>query len=110
MHANVAWLTDQLATTLPGLVTALPLDATYLVWLDCTGLVARLGLGAAGALATFFVDEARLCLSPGPEFDPDGAADGCMRLNAACPRAMLEDAVRRLQLAVQRRAAAAPNR
>ena len=76
-------------------------QATYLVWIDCARLCERLDLGAAGALHGFFLD-AGLVLSPGADFDPTGASDHCMRLNCACPRATLQDAVERLRLAIAR--------
>lgn len=95
---NVAHLTHALNDANVG-VRALPLQATYLVWLDCTGLVERYHLQGAEALEGFML-AAGLVLSPGREFDPTGASDAFMRLNAACPRDVLDEAVSRLRLAV----------
>lgn len=100
---NIDCLSRELERHLAGLVTAPPSDATYLVWLDCTGLARRLGLTTGHALEGFML-EAGLCLSPGHEFCADGHADLCMRLNAACPRATIEEAARRLRDAVERAA------
>ena len=97
VRSNVAFLRDALEAADVGIM-ALPVQATYLVWLDCAGLVERCGLKGAGALEAFMLS-AGLVLSPGHEFDPTGASDLYMRLNAACPRAVLEEAVGRLRLA-----------
>ena len=64
VHANVTYLSSSFAQHLPGLVVAQPLDATYLLWLDCTGLASRLGLTSAAALEEFWLG-AGLCLSRG---------------------------------------------
>ena len=50
------------------------------------------------------LDEARLCISPGSEFDPTGASDCFVRLNAACPRSTIELAALQLRQAIERRA------
>ncbi len=68
-------------------------EGTYLVWLDCTGL----GLEPAG-LKKFMVQQARLGLNDGVPFGPGG--QGFMRLNVACPRAILEQALAQLEAAV----------
>lgn len=99
VHANVTYLSSSFAQHLPGLVVAQPLDATYLLWLDCTGLASRLGLTSAAALEEFWLG-AGLCLSPGAEFCKAGHCDFFMRLNTACPRSTLEEVVRRLRGAV----------
>ena len=40
-----------------------------------------------------------LCLSPGRDFDPTGGSDYFMRINIACPRGVVEDALARLRRA-----------
>ncbi|HEY5386654.1 MAG TPA: PatB family C-S lyase [Thermoleophilia bacterium] len=63
-------------------------EATYLAWLDVRGL--------AHADAARACLEAGLALSPGAAFgDP-----GFLRLNFACPRSTLQEALRRLQTAL----------
>ena len=71
----------------PGLSMG-PVEATYLAWIDCRGL----GLSNP---AQFFED-AGVGLSDGAEFE----APGFVRLNFACPRARLQEALRRIQKAV----------
>jgi len=74
--------------SLPG-VTSMPLDGTYLAWLDLwgTGLTMK-------EIVRRFQEEARLALNHGPTFGPGG--DKHMRLNFACPRSMLDEALGRL--------------
>ena len=96
VSSNVRFLRQFVRAHVPG-VHALPLDATYCVWLDCSAL----GLDAAG------LDElmlrAGLVLSPGREFDSSGGSDHFQRINVACSRRMLENALCKLQRAVATR-------
>lgn len=101
VRANLEFLSGALAARDIG-VTALPVQATFLAWLDCTGLVQRYRLDGPGALRKFFADDAGLVLSAGSEFDPTGQSDAFMRMNVACPRAQIVEAVDRLRAAVGR--------
>lgn len=69
-------------------------DATYLMWLDCR----ELGL-QGDALPEFMIHKAGLGLSDGRNFAR--GLDGFMRLNAACPRSILEQAMHQLESAVR---------
>lgn len=64
-------------------------ESTYLAWLDCRSL----GLSDAG-LISLVEDGAGLWLDMGDVFGPDGS--GFVRMNYACPRDVLTDAVGRL--------------
>jgi cystathionine beta-lyase len=101
VSANLDFLAGALAASDLG-VTALPVQATFLAWLDCAALVKRYRLEAPGALHKFFADDAGLVLSAGSEFDPTGQSDTFMRMNVACPRAVIVEAVERLRAAVAR--------
>jgi cysteine-S-conjugate beta-lyase len=80
LDANRRRLATLLATELPGVSYRKP-DATYLAWLDCTGL----GLDDP---ATFFLHEARVAVNDGPAF---GAGyESFIRLNFATSSALLE--------------------
>lgn len=70
-------------------VRVLPADSLYLAWMDCRGL----GLDAA-ALDRFMLTRARLWLDKGQKFGAEG--HGYMRVNLGCPRATVDEAVRRL--------------
>ena len=63
------------------------------MWLDCKDL----GMDQE-ALKKFFFEKAKLGLNDGTTFGRGGL--GYMRLNIACPRATLEDAVERMEKAV----------
>ena len=71
-------------------------DASYLVFLDCR----ELNLPQK-ELAEFFVDGARLALNDGSIFGKEG--EGFMRLNAGCPRSILELALNQLEAAYKNR-------
>jgi len=68
-------------------------EGTYLVWLDCRAL----GMDNL-ALREFFLDKARVGFDDGYIFGPAGI--GFQRVNIACPRSILEDAVKRIEMAV----------
>ena len=78
-----------LAESLPA-VKAVKSDATYLLWLDCTAY------GLSGeALFTHIRKESGLFVLAGEEYGSGG--EGFLRLNVACPRALLQDGLSRLK-------------
>ncbi|MCH3943182.1 MAG: MalY/PatB family protein [Atopobiaceae bacterium] len=79
-------------TSLP--VTAIPLEGTYLQWLDCR----RLRLGPAELEA--FMQDANLFFDEGHLFGPEG--DGFERMNLAAPRQVVAEGLGRLQEALAR--------
>ena len=95
-----------LAEHVPELVCLRP-QATYLVWIDCSGLEALLSKAAAAAAAPplsvrdFLVKRARVLLSSGAEFGPEAEWRQYQRLNVACSRDMLEDSLARVRDAVR---------
>lgn len=92
LEGNMTYVQSYLQANIPQITCTLP-ESTYLMWLDCRGL----GLDD-DALNRFFVTQAKLGLNGGNAFDRDLC--GYMRLNAACPRSVLEEAMARLQKAV----------
>ena len=80
-------------TEIPGIRWTPPL-ATYLAWLDCTGL----GLGDEPAER--FLNRGRVALARGLDYGPSGA--GHVRLNFATSPEHLGEAVRRMALALER--------
>ena len=64
-------------------------EATYLLWIDCSALTHD-----TTELTEFLRKETGLILSRGGQYGSGGEA--FLRLNAACPRAILEDGVGRL--------------
>ena len=66
--ANVRFLVDFVSAHVPGVAPLSP-EATYLVWLDCSGLLEWINI-APEQLHGWLLRHARLCLSPGDEFVP----------------------------------------
>jgi cysteine-S-conjugate beta-lyase len=89
---NRALLGELLGAQLPA-VRYVPPRAGYLAWLDCTSL----GLGDDPAHA--MLERGRVALSPGPSFGAQGK--GFARLNIATSRALLEEAVGRMVVAMR---------
>ena len=90
LMGNFRYVKEFIDQNVPGIKTFVP-EATYLMWLDCRGL----GMDQE-ALVKFMIEKAGLGLSNGRGF----GLDGCMRLNAACPRSILEKAMGQLAAAV----------
>ncbi len=80
------------AERMPQIVVA-PLEGTYLAWLDCR----RLGLDD-GELMRLLHEEARVWPEPGQRFGAEG--QGFIRLNIACPRSVLVEALQRIEAAM----------
>lgn len=95
VRKNLAFAVDYINSKVPGIHAYLP-EATYLLWLDCRGL----GLEQE-ELEAFFLREAKVALNSGTTFGPEGR--GFMRMNTACPRTLLIQALDRLQGACVRR-------
>ncbi|AFQ52187.1 MalY/PatB family protein [Burkholderia cepacia] len=76
---------------LPLLVT--PTGALYLAWVDFRGL----GMATA-ELHDLLLRRARLWLDPGSKFGVEG--EGFMRINLACPRSVVDEALLRLTSAL----------
>ncbi|ABS42062.1 MalY/PatB family protein [Clostridium botulinum] len=70
-------------------------DATYLVWLDCR----ELGMSNE-ELRDFMIHKVGLGLNEGCGFGR--SLSGYMRLNAACPRSVLEQALKQLKEAIDK--------
>jgi cysteine-S-conjugate beta-lyase len=91
LRGNRDFLKSFLTRELPGVRLEAPLEATYLAWLNVEAL------GLADPVAHF--EKHGIGLSDGAFF---GAPRGkCVRLNFGCPRATLEEALRRMKAAVK---------
>ncbi|MGE9295924.1 MAG: MalY/PatB family protein [Puniceicoccales bacterium] len=91
LTANRDFLYEYVAAKLPGIEFQQSMQATYLAWMNVTGLKER-GVENPHAL---FVDHG-VGLSPGSDF---GNGD-YLRLNFGCPRATLEQALERMAKAI----------
>lgn len=88
LRGNYEYLRDYFVRHLPD-YPVLPLEGTYLAWIDC-----RASGTVSGALAVRLLEEHRLMLSPGEMYGPGG--EYFLRVNLACPRARLAEALERL--------------
>lgn len=84
-------LLDEGLAQIPG-VRSMPLEATYLAWVDFGGL----GMADDEVWRRIALD-ARIGVNRGPAFGTGG--EGFARINFAAPRAMVRDAVARMQAA-----------
>jgi len=84
-------LFDEGINAIPG-VRSLPLQSTYLAWVDFAGT----GM-AFDEIAARIRDHAKIAVSPGPAFGAGGAL--CQRINLATQRSTVIEAVKRLQAA-----------
>ena len=82
---------DAGVNAIPG-VASMPLESTYLAWVDFNGT----GMDPA-EIARRIEKDARIAVNHGASFGTGGA--GFMRLNLGAPRAVIVDAVERLQRA-----------
>jgi len=78
----------------PQLIKIVPIEATYLAWLDCRGMGVR-----DKVLRDFFVKEAKLGLSAGISFGREGS--GFMRLNFAVTSDKMSQIIKNLQKALK---------
>jgi cystathionine beta-lyase len=84
-------LLDEGLGAIPG-VRSMPLEATYLAWVDFSGL----GMAEDEVWRRIALD-ARIGVNRGPAFGTGG--EGFARMNFAAPRAMVREAVERMQAA-----------
>ena len=93
IDGNFNFIRDYCAAHIPQIKPNLP-DATYLVWLDFR----ELGM-TNEELRRFMIEKAGLGLNEGWSFGR--SLNGFMRLNAACSRKVLEQAMKQLEEAVK---------
>lgn len=92
LQGNLDYLMAYLEQKIPRIGVIKP-EGTYLVWLDCR----KLGLDDA-ELRSFMRKKARVGLDDGYLFGPSGS--GFQRINIACPRSTLSEALLRIEKAV----------
>jgi cystathionine beta-lyase len=92
LQGNLDFVLRYFAERIPKIKANRP-EGTYLVWLDCR----ELGL-PHGQLQQFMVQKARVAMNDGMAFGVGG--EGFLRLNFACPRSMVEEALQRIEQAV----------
>lgn len=93
LAGNIAYLQKSLVET-GGAINLIQPEGTYLMWIDCR----ELGLSDS-ELSSFFTQKAKLKLHKGTTFGKGGS--GFMRMNIACPRKTLEQAISNLKVALR---------
>ncbi len=93
LHENKVWTAQYIQKEIPRLKVVAS-QATYLMWLDCSGLT-----DSSEELADVIRESTGLYLSEGGQYGGDGTH--FMRLNVACPRSVLEDGLNRLKKGVE---------
>ena len=92
LQENLEFTLDYFIQKIPR-ITAIKPQATYLLWLDCRAL----GLDDM-TLRSLMREKARVGLDDGFLFGAGGS--GFQRMNIACPRSILEEALHRIEIAV----------
>ena len=87
---NYRALCDYAAAHLPQW-KVMPLEGTYLVWVDCSACC-----HSAAAYCKQLLDEAKVWLNPGTMYGPQ-SGEGFLRINIACPRSRLMEALQRIE-------------
>lgn len=93
LSGNLTYLTDFCSTHLPQ-IAVIPLQATYLVWLDCRAVIT-----SAADFTDKLIHQEKLWLNPGTIYGDAG--EGFLRINIACPRSLLQDGLARLARCLQ---------
>ena len=94
LEGNLKTLTEGIEKDIPHIKIIKP-EGTYLVWMDCRDLNLD-----PKQLNDFMINEARLALDDGAWFGIGGK--GFQRINLACPRVYINEALARLKKAVDR--------
>ena len=94
LQGNIDLLDKHIQSSMP-VIRMKPPEATYLAWLD----MRELGLDKKD-LKKFMIEKARVGCNDGPSFGPGG--EGFQRLNFACPRPVLEQALEQMETAIRK--------
>jgi len=93
LKGNRDYLSQYIKEKLPS-IRMTKMEATYLAWLDCRET------GIRGNPFDFFLKEAKVALNDGVTFGRGG--EGFVRLNFACPRKTLTEALSRMSFALEK--------
>ncbi len=93
IYENKKVCQEYMEKNIPG-IYMVPSDATYLLWLDCSGFCED-----SVELMEFIRKDSGLFLSEGAEFGEAGRQ--FLRMNIACPRSVLMDGLERLEKSIK---------
>jgi cystathionine beta-lyase len=91
LEASRDFLVEYVNHRLPGITTYRP-EGTYLAWLDCRQA------GIPGNPHKFFLEQAQVAMNDGATYGRGG--EGFVRLNFACPRSTLSQALEQMRQAL----------
>ena len=95
LEGNFDYMVDYVNNNINGITVSKP-EGTYLGWLDCRGLEMD-----GEKIKEFMIHKAKVGLSSGTIFGKIG--EGFMRINFGCPRSVLEEGLRRIKCAVDKK-------
>lgn len=97
VRANQIFAVDYITRNIPYLKASLP-ESTYLLWVDCRALMLD-----QHELERLFIEKARVAPSPGSGYNSLHGNEGenFIRLNLACPRSTVEEALGRIKKALR---------
>ena len=93
LEGNAQYVVDFVKERLPEIKTVKP-EGTYLMWLDFNGLNIT-----PEEITEMLIKDAKVAMNDGASFGANGK--GFARMNIACPRYMVEDAMARIEKAVK---------
>ena len=93
LYDNYLYLKEFIAQNIPG-VTVVPLQGTYLVWLDCSALQKT-----SVNLTEDLLQNNNLKVNAGTMYG--AAGEGFIRINIACPKTQLNEGLNRLKAGLQ---------
>lgn len=93
LDGNAQYVVDFVKERLPEIKTVKP-EGTYLMWLDFNGLNIT-----PEEITDMLIKDAKVAMNDGASFGENGK--GFARMNIACPRYMVEDAMARIEKAVK---------
>jgi cystathionine beta-lyase len=94
LEGNLEYLKNFISEKIPKIKVS-KTQATYLIWLNCKELNM-----SPKELHKFFLEQAKVAMNEGSTFGPGGA--GFMRMNIACPRSRLVEALNRMEAAINK--------
>lgn len=93
IDGNMQYVIDFINERLPEIKVAKP-EGTYLMWLDFNGTKIP-----QDKIQEFLINEAKVAMNDGGSFGNNGK--GFVRMNVACPRYMVEEAMERIEKALK---------
>ncbi len=94
LQGNIDFVYNYCKSNIPKIKPNKP-EGTYLVWIDCK----ELGMNKE-ELKNFMFNEVRVAFDSGFWFGVEG--EGHVRMNIACPRSIIEEALKRLKMAIDK--------